>query len=135
MENILEQIKDFTDCAHGEQKRKYTSERYILHPVRVMEMCKEYTNDITVLATALLHNVLEDTPVTKEEIKDFLVKGMDIKKAERTVKLVQELTDVYVNSKYPQWNRRKKNQKSRNVWKNKCRFADRKICRYYRQLC
>src|SRR6266487_1757727 len=111
METVLEQIKDFADRAHGEQKRKYTPERYIVHPARVMEMCKGYTNDITVLAAALLHDVLEDTPVTKEETKDFLVKVMDIKKADRTVKLIEELTDVFVKSRYPQWNRRKRKSK------------------------
>ncbi len=108
MENILQQIKDFADRAHGEQMRRYTPERYIVHPVRVMEMCKEYTNDVTILASALLHDVLEDTPTTKEEIKDFLINIMDNNQAERTVKLVEELTDVYVKSKYPQWNRRKR---------------------------
>lgn len=57
MEEVLEQIRDFADKAHGEQMRKYTPERYIVHPVRVMKICREYTDDITVLAAALLHDV------------------------------------------------------------------------------
>ena len=72
MEDVLEKIKDFADRAHGDQKRKYTPDRYIVHPVRVMNICREYTNDISVLAAALLHDVLEDTATTKNEIKDFM---------------------------------------------------------------
>lgn len=111
---MLEQIKDFADSAHGEQMRKYTPERYIVHPARIMNICKEYTNDITILAAALLHDVLEDTPVTKEEIKDFLLELMNATQAERTVKLVEELTDVYVKRNYPQWNRKKRKAKEAN---------------------
>src|SRR5205085_12157373 len=111
MEDILEQIKDFADRAHDKQLRKYTPERYIVHPVRVMEMCKEVTNDTTILAAALLHDVLEDTQVTREEIKNFLITVMDEKHAQRTLTLVEELTDVYVKSKYPHWNRRKRKEK------------------------
>jgi (p)ppGpp synthase/HD superfamily hydrolase len=61
-EKILAAITDFADIAHGSQMRKYTPERYIVHPARVMRLCQEYTDDVTVLAAALLHDVLEDTP-------------------------------------------------------------------------
>jgi len=111
MEDILDQIKDFADRAHGEQTRKYTPDRYIVHPVRVMNICREYTNDIAMLAAALLHDVLEDTPVTKTEIKNFLLKLMDETRAEKTVKLVEELTDVYIKNDYPDWNRGKRKDK------------------------
>jgi (p)ppGpp synthase/HD superfamily hydrolase len=111
MEGILEQIMHFTDRAHGEQTRKYTPDRYIVHPVRVMNICKEYTNDITILAAALLHDVLEDTPVTKTEIKNFLLKLMDTTQAAKTVTLVEELTDVFIKKDYPEWNRRKRKDK------------------------
>jgi guanosine-3',5'-bis(diphosphate) 3'-pyrophosphohydrolase len=111
MEKILEQIKDFAAKAHGEQRRKFADEPYIAHPIRVMELCAAYTNDITVLAAALLHDVLEDTPVKKEEISSFLLTIMDTGKAQRTLQLVDDLTDRYVKSNYPQWNRRKRKAK------------------------
>jgi guanosine-3',5'-bis(diphosphate) 3'-pyrophosphohydrolase len=111
MEDILEQIKEFADKAHGEQIRKYTPDRYIVHPVRVMNICKEYTDDISILAAALLHDVLEDTPTTENEIKTFLLQLMDKEQTEKTLALVQDLTDVYTKQNYPQWNRRKRKQK------------------------
>lgn len=111
MEEVLQQIRDFADQSHGNQMRKYTPERYIVHPERVMKICREYTDDVTVLAAALLHDVLEDTPVTQEDIHDFLLGLMEREKAERTVGLVVELTDVYVKEDYPQWNRRKRKER------------------------
>ena len=105
METLLEKIKQFADRAHGEQMRKYTPERYIVHPVRVMESVKKYTNDDSVLAAALLHDVLEDTATTKEQIEEFLNTVMSNEQSKRVVRLVLELTDVYTKSRYPQWNR------------------------------
>jgi guanosine-3',5'-bis(diphosphate) 3'-pyrophosphohydrolase len=108
MDNVLSQIQSFADNAHGDQKRKYTPDRYIVHPTRVMEICNQYTNDRAVLAAALLHDVLEDTNTKKEDIEDFLKTIMDQNQVQRTIKLVIELTDVYVKNNYPGWNRRKR---------------------------
>jgi (p)ppGpp synthase/HD superfamily hydrolase len=111
METILEQVRDFADQAHGEQTRKYTPERYIEHPLRVMAIVREHTADIPMQAAALLHDVLEDTPVNKQAITDFLQGLMPAQEVARTVHLVEELTDVYVKANYPKWNRRKRKGK------------------------
>jgi guanosine-3',5'-bis(diphosphate) 3'-pyrophosphohydrolase len=105
---ILKNIRDYADEAHADQMRKYTPERYIVHPVRVMEMLQSYTSDIAVFAAALLHDVLEDTPRTKEDLAQFLKTLMDDATVERTVNLVIELTDVFITKDYPKWNRRKR---------------------------
>ncbi len=106
METVLQEIITFADQAHGEQKRKYTPERYIVHPVRVMEVCKRITNDICILAAALLHDVLEDTTIQKNELEGFLKKIMSPSQAMRTMQLVVDLTDVFVKKDFPQLNRR-----------------------------
>lgn len=111
MEKILQQIRDFADKAHGEQLRKYSPERYIVHPVRVMETCRNYDASLPVLAAALLHDVLEDTPVTSNELLLYLNSVMDKESAEETLLLVEELSDVYVKADYPQWNRRLRKSK------------------------
>lgn len=36
---IINKIIEFADKAHGDQTRKYTSDKYIVHPIRVMETC------------------------------------------------------------------------------------------------
>src|SRR5215217_1806696 len=110
-ETLLEKIKDFADRAHGEQLRKYTPERYIVHPVRVMRTCQQVSNDLAILAPALLHDVLEDTPTNEHEISRFLTPLIGKDPAARTLKLVIELTDVYITSKYPRLNRRERKAK------------------------
>jgi (p)ppGpp synthase/HD superfamily hydrolase len=111
MEEVLNKIKQYADTAHGDQMRKYSPERYIVHPIRVMEICRAYTNDISVLAAAILHDVLEDTDITKEDLKTFLQSVLQAKEAVRILMLVEELTDVYVKKDYPSWNRRKRKLK------------------------
>jgi (p)ppGpp synthase/HD superfamily hydrolase len=111
MESVLEQIKVFADRAHGSQMRKYTPERYIVHPIRVMEKCREYDSALPVLAAALLHDVLEDTPVGRNEMSDFLGTLMSADDSKQTLDLVVQLTDVFIKSDYPQWNRRTRKEK------------------------
>ncbi|MGN6567930.1 MAG: HD domain-containing protein [Flavipsychrobacter sp.] len=64
-----------------------------------------------ILAAAILHDVLEDTPVNKEEIRSFLLSVMTPAEVDQTIGLVIELTDVYVKNAYPKWNRRKRKAK------------------------
>lgn len=111
MEQLLEQIKLFADRSHGQQLRKYSPDRYIVHPVRVMETLKRYHASLPMLAAALLHDVLEDTAVTKEELSNFLLTLLDEADTAKTVKLVIELTDIYTKAAYPKWNRQKRKEK------------------------
>ena len=58
----------FTVKAHGEQKRKYTGEPYVNHCVEVAKLVQSVGGDIQMICAALLHDVIEDTPVTIEEL-------------------------------------------------------------------
>jgi len=111
MEETLKKITEFAREAHGDQRRKFAPEPYIVHPIRVMELCRQHTNDIAVLAAALLHDVLEDTSVTADQMEDFLVTVLNEKQAKQTGQLVIELTDVYIKKNFPEWNRRKRRAK------------------------
>ena len=108
--NILQQIAEFSDRCHNGQQRKYTHDPYIIHPISVMKICFVFTQDITILAAALLHDVLEDTPVNSSRIIHFLRPHMDHDpfKVGCTLKYILELTDVFTKEAYPHLNRKQR---------------------------
>ncbi|WP_247237449.1 HD domain-containing protein [Telluribacter sp. SYSU D00476] len=108
---VLEKIRQYAEEAHGEQKRKYSNQPYIVHPVAVMKLCKEYTEQVAVLAAALLHDVLEDTPVTHHQLREYLQSVMDRPVAETTYRLVKDLTDEFTKENYPHLNRKKRRRR------------------------
>ncbi|HEV7347099.1 HD domain-containing protein [Telluribacter sp.] len=108
---VLEKIRQFAEEAHGEQKRKYSQLPYIVHPVAVMNLCREYTDEVPALAAALLHDVLEDTPVTAHQLHAYLLSVMNRPEADRTLRLVKDLTDEYTKANYPQLNRKKRRRR------------------------
>ncbi len=57
----------FADSAHSGQLRK-SGEPYIIHPIAVAEIVAELELDIDSVIAALLHDVIEDTGATHEDI-------------------------------------------------------------------
>jgi (p)ppGpp synthase/HD superfamily hydrolase len=107
----IQRIIAFVDGAHADQMRRYSDERYVVHPIRVMETCRQYSNDPAILAAALLHDVLEDTPVSSDEIRSFLLTILAPSVVDETVALVVELTDIYSKKNFPRLNRKQRKQK------------------------
>ncbi len=54
--------------SHKGQKRK-SGDHYICHPVAVSVICAEQSMDTTTIVATLLHDVIEDTSVTYEEVE------------------------------------------------------------------
>ena len=63
----VQEAFEFAQKAHQGQKRKAGGD-YIWHPVAVAEILAEMQLDTESLIAALLHDVVEDTPYTKEDI-------------------------------------------------------------------
>jgi len=82
--------KYFAMESHNGQLRKYTRTPYIEHPIAVAKLVAGVTDDQEMIAAALLHDVVEDTPVTMAEIE--LLFGA------RVAALVRDLTDVSVRT-------------------------------------
>src|SRR5438270_3816774 len=59
----------FSEAAHSGQTRQ-SGEPYISHPLAVAEILADWHLDGQTLMAALLHDVTEDTKVTKDEISD-----------------------------------------------------------------
>ncbi len=69
--SLIEKAIDITVKAHEGQIRA-SGEPYCIHPIAVAEILTELKLDTASLITALLHDTLEDTKITLEEIeKDF----------------------------------------------------------------
>ena len=65
---LVERAFDFSESAHRGQFRK-SGEPYITHPLAVASILSQWRLDAQGLAAALLHDVMEDTTVTKVEIE------------------------------------------------------------------
>ncbi|MBQ3008993.1 MAG: bifunctional (p)ppGpp synthetase/guanosine-3',5'-bis(diphosphate) 3'-pyrophosphohydrolase, partial [Oscillospiraceae bacterium] len=68
---MIEKAYRLAEASHEGQFRK-TGEAYIEHPLAVAGILAELGMDSTCIAAAIMHDVVEDTPVTLEEIeKEF----------------------------------------------------------------
>ena len=66
---MIQKAYQFAAMKHDSQKRRDGSP-YIDHPKTVMEIIGKFTKDEAILSAALLHDILEDTGTTYEELKN-----------------------------------------------------------------
>lgn len=76
---------DFALESHGDQARA-SGEPYITHPIAVAEILGEYQMDADAVSAGLLHDILEDTSYTFEDLKSRF--------GEKVASLVQGVTKV-----------------------------------------
>ena len=75
--NVKEKAKNFAIKAHKGQVRKSEKDKpMIMHPINVAELLEEYGYDDNVVAAGYLHDVVEDTTYTIEDIENEF--GKDI---------------------------------------------------------
>ncbi len=88
MSDKIKRASEFARQAHAAvgQRRKYTGEPYIVHPAAVARQVAGVTNDESMICAAWLHDVVEDTPVTLDEIAQQF--------GDEVARLVGELTRV-----------------------------------------
>jgi guanosine-3',5'-bis(diphosphate) 3'-pyrophosphohydrolase len=79
---LIEKAYVFSETSHQEHKR-YSGEPYFLHPAAVAKHLATLGMDADTIAAGLLHDAVEDTGVTEEEIEEafgkdvrFLVEGV-----------------------------------------------------------
>ncbi|WP_295627150.1 HD domain-containing protein [uncultured Nitrosomonas sp.] len=94
--SLVEQAKFFAIGKHRRinQRRKYSYQPYEIHLKAVAKLVSQVTGDKEMVAAAWLHDVVEDTAVTFEDLEHIFGQGV--------TSLVRELTDV---SRYRDGNR------------------------------
>lgn len=70
MSEFIYKAYQFAKKAHEGQKRKYTNEPYIYHPIEVMSIVSTVPHTDRMLAAALLHDTREDCGVTYQEVDE-----------------------------------------------------------------
>lgn len=67
--NSIKQAFEFAATQHADQKRKFTGEPYFVHPVAVAQLLRPFDDEVII--AGLLHDVIEDTDATAEEIENY----------------------------------------------------------------
>lgn len=67
---LVSKAIEFAVKAHDGMRRKKSETPYILHPLEAAVIVSTMTSDQNVIAAAILHDVVEDTNVTIEEIEE-----------------------------------------------------------------
>ena len=93
-EAILNRAYVYAMRMHGAQKRA-SGDPYFAHPIEVAGILTDYRLDTATIVTALLHDVIEDTPVTPDDIAHLF--GAEITEL---VEGVTKLTKLELNSEY-----------------------------------
>jgi guanosine-3',5'-bis(diphosphate) 3'-pyrophosphohydrolase len=70
--NLYETALKIAIKAHAGQKRKHDGSAYVAHPIMVARLVEEAGFPESVVAAALVHDVLEDTPLTEGMLRQAL---------------------------------------------------------------
>ena len=68
-DKFLADVLKVAQDAHAGQTRKFSGSAYIKHPFRVYKRLKKFGADKDTLAAALLHDTIEDTFITYDDLK------------------------------------------------------------------
>ena len=98
---LLDRAIEFAVRAHAGTERRGKGFPYIVHPMEAMEIVSTITADQELLAAAALHDTVEDTDVTVEDIREQF--------GDRVAALVEEESDKFTPgvSEEDSWHQRK----------------------------
>lgn len=99
--NLLDKAMHFAIDAHANTERRGKGFPYIVHPMEAVEIVATITPDQELLAAAVLHDTVEDTDVTVEQIRAQF--------GDRIAKLVDAESDQFTEgvSEVDSWRGRK----------------------------
>ena len=81
----IEEAVAYAAKMHAGQTRKMSGMPYILHPMETAVIVTTMTMDEDVIIASILHDVIEDTPATEEEVREMF--------GERVLELIKSETE------------------------------------------
>ncbi|MCR4765670.1 MAG: HD domain-containing protein [Bacteroidaceae bacterium] len=98
--SLLDRAICFAVNAHADTERKDKGFPYIVHPLEAVSIVSTMTSDQELLAAAALHDTVEDTDVTFEQLEQLFGK--------RVADLVRHESDIELEgSAFSTWHQRK----------------------------
>ncbi len=99
--SLLDRAIVFAVKAHAGTERRGKGFPYIVHPMEAMEIVATITSDQELLAAAVLHDTVEDTGVTVEQLREEF--------GERVARIVEAESDKFTEgiSEEDSWHDRK----------------------------
>ena len=88
----LERAFAFANDRHADQRRK-SGEEFIIHPLETAKVCAGLRLDIETLCAALLHDTVEDTSASLDEVREMF--------GEEIARLVDGVTTLWAGSHAP----------------------------------
>ena len=97
----MDRAIEFAVKAHADSERRGKGFPYIIHPMEAAAIVATMTSDQELLAAAVLHDTVEDTSVTVEQLRSLF--------GDRVAALVEAESDVFVEglSEEATWHDRK----------------------------
>ncbi|MBQ5411703.1 MAG: bifunctional (p)ppGpp synthetase/guanosine-3',5'-bis(diphosphate) 3'-pyrophosphohydrolase, partial [Bacteroidales bacterium] len=105
--SLFDKAVIFAVKAHQGTERRGKGFPYIIHPMEAAEIASTITDDQEILAAAILHDTVEDTPATIQMIREDF--------GERVASLVESESDVQIKGKTNEesWHARKQDSLKR----------------------
>jgi len=96
---FLDKAIKFAVDAHAQTERRGKGFPYIVHPLEAMEIVSTMTSDQELLAAAVLHDTVEDTGITLEDLRREF--------GERVAAIVEAESDAFCTDEVGSWRQRK----------------------------
>ena len=90
-EDLIKKAYKYAEQNHKDQNR-VSGEKYICHPMEVAYILADLELDDSTIAAALLHDIVEDTPITHQNIVEEF--------GEEIAEMVEGVTKLRKNSIY-----------------------------------
>ena len=116
---LIEEAAEYAEIAHGEKIRKVSGRPYVLHPFDTAFIVSQISQDSNLIATALCHDIVEDSPTDTFGNRIYTLDNIENKFNNKITYLVEKLTSAEPYGEIP----KKGTEEYYFYWRNKKQTA------------